>query len=179
MLSSTPRRIVFCCLRRVALLDLSGPLEAFRIASEFALKGHYKAYECVIVSSLGGRVRTASGVDLNTKSVRSLAEKPIDTLLIPGAFFVEDVTRDRALIQWFRVPVESHSFSTFTRAILMGYMSLLTTIGTRHITHKSGPLLHRNPVPQSRRAIFWVAGRQEISLRYARNNRLLAANLST
>jgi transcriptional regulator GlxA family with amidase domain len=102
MRSSTPRRIVFAVYDGVALLDLSGPLEAFRIASEFALKEHAKTYDCVIVSSLGGRVRTASGVDLNTKSVRSLAKKPIDTLLIPGAFFVEDVTRDRALIQWFR-----------------------------------------------------------------------------
>jgi transcriptional regulator GlxA family with amidase domain len=87
MPSSTPRRIVFAVYDGVALLDLSGPLDAFRIASEFALKEHRKTYECVIVSSLGGRIRTASGVDLNTGSVRSLAEKPIDTLPIPGAFF--------------------------------------------------------------------------------------------
>jgi transcriptional regulator GlxA family with amidase domain len=102
MRSSTPCRIVFTVYDGVALLDLSGPLEAFRIAAEFALPQRPKAYECIVVSSRGGRVRTASGVDLNTKSLRSLAQKPIDTLLVPGAFSVEDVTRDRALLQWFR-----------------------------------------------------------------------------
>jgi len=102
MHSSTPRRIVFAVYDGVALLDLSGPLEAFRIAAEFALKERHKTYECIVVSSRGGRVRTASGVDLNTKSVRSLAEKPIDTIIVPGAFSVENVTRDRALMQWLR-----------------------------------------------------------------------------
>ena len=74
MRSSTPRRIVFTVYDGVALLDLAGPLEAFRIAAEFALTQRPKAYECVVVSSRGGRVRTASGVDLNTKSVRILAQ---------------------------------------------------------------------------------------------------------
>ena len=102
MRSSTPRRIVFAVYDGVALFELSGPLEAFRIAAEAALKHSPKAYECIVVSSRGGRVRTASGADLNTKSVRSLAGKPIDTLIVPGAFSVEDVTRDRALLHWFR-----------------------------------------------------------------------------
>jgi hypothetical protein len=41
-------------------------------------------------------------VDINTKSLRSLAQKPIDTVIVPGAFRVEDVTRDRVLMQWLR-----------------------------------------------------------------------------
>ncbi|SRR5712691_9120604 len=102
MRSSTPRRIVFAVYDGVALFELSGPLEAFRIATEAALKQPPKAYECIVVSSHGGRVRTASGVDLNTKSLRSLAGKLIDTLLVPGAFAVEDVIRDHDLIRWFR-----------------------------------------------------------------------------
>ena len=102
MRSSTPRRIVFPVYDGVALLDLSGPLEVFQIGAEFVLRERLKAYECIIVSSRGGRVRTASGVDVHAKSVRSLAGKPIDTLIVPGAFSVEDVTRDRALLQWLR-----------------------------------------------------------------------------
>jgi len=43
---------------------------------------------------------TADGVELNTKSVRSAAKNPIDTLVVPGGFQVDDVTRDRALVQW-------------------------------------------------------------------------------
>ena len=96
MRPSTPRRIVFTVYDGVALLDLSGPLEAFRNAAESALPRRPKEYECIVVSSRGGRVRTVSGVDLNTKSLRSLAQNPIDTLVVPGAFSVEDVTRDCA-----------------------------------------------------------------------------------
>jgi transcriptional regulator GlxA family with amidase domain len=102
MRPSTPRRIVFPVYDGVALLDLSAPLEAFRIAAESVLKQRPKTYECIVVSSRGGRVRTASGVDINTKSLRSLAQKAIDTVIVPGAFHVEDVTRDRVLMQWLR-----------------------------------------------------------------------------
>jgi transcriptional regulator GlxA family with amidase domain len=43
---------------------------------------------------------TADGVELFTTSVRSEAKKAIDTLVVPGGFLVDDVTRDRALVQW-------------------------------------------------------------------------------
>jgi len=36
------------------------------------------------------------------KSMRSIGNKPIDTLVVPGGFLVEDVTRDRALMRWIR-----------------------------------------------------------------------------
>jgi transcriptional regulator GlxA family with amidase domain len=45
-------------------------------------------------------VKTANGVELVTKSVRSLGRDPIDTLIVPGAFLVDDVTRDRDLVRW-------------------------------------------------------------------------------
>src|SRR5262249_60353121 len=35
-----------------------------------------------------------------TNSARRQAKNPIDTLVVPGGFFVDDVTRDRALVQW-------------------------------------------------------------------------------
>jgi transcriptional regulator GlxA family with amidase domain len=100
MRRSTPRHIVFTAYEGVSLLDLSGPLEAFRVAADFAIKGQDTSYECTVVSSRGGHVKSADGVELNAKSVRSIANKPIDTLIVPGGFFVEDVTRDRDLIRW-------------------------------------------------------------------------------
>jgi transcriptional regulator GlxA family with amidase domain len=100
--ASTSRRIVFTAYDGVSLLDLSGPLEAFRVAAEFPLKEQRTTYECIVLSARGGRVKTANGVDLDTKSARSISGKTIDTLVVPGALRVDYVTRDRALIQWLR-----------------------------------------------------------------------------
>ena len=47
-------------------------------------------------------VKTANGVELIAKSMRSIGNKPIDTLVVPGGFLVEDVTRDRALMRWIQ-----------------------------------------------------------------------------
>jgi transcriptional regulator GlxA family with amidase domain len=95
------RRIVFTVYKGVSLLDLAGPLEAFRVADAFSpARGRRAPYECTVVSSRGGRVMTADGVELHTTPMRSTANNPIDTLVVPGGFFVDDVTRDRALVQW-------------------------------------------------------------------------------
>jgi len=102
MRTSISRHIVFTAYEGVSLLDVSGPLEAFCIAADFVLKDRRLSYECTVVSSQGGRVKTAEGVELNAKSVRSLGNKPIDTLVVPGGFLVEEVTRDRALVGWIR-----------------------------------------------------------------------------
>jgi len=102
---SKSRRIIFTVYDGVSLLDLAGPLEAFRIADAFSPpRGRRASYECTVVSSRGGRVTTADGVELNTKPVRVAKDKaakiPIDTLVVPGGFFVDEVTRDRGLVQW-------------------------------------------------------------------------------
>jgi len=98
-----PRRIVFAVYDGVSLLDLAGPLEAFRVAAACGdPKESGVSYECVVASVQGGRVKTADGVTLLARSLRSLSRKPIDTLIVPGAFVVDDVTRDRALVHWVR-----------------------------------------------------------------------------
>lgn len=102
MRKSPSRHIAFTAYDGVSLLDLSGPLEAFRVAADFVLKGRRMGYKCSVVSSRGGRVKTADGVELNARSVRSIGNEAIDTLVVPGGFLVEDVTRDRALIGWIR-----------------------------------------------------------------------------
>jgi transcriptional regulator GlxA family with amidase domain len=99
----TPRLIALTAYDGVSLLDLAGPLEAFRIASAFgASRTRHVAYDCAVVSVRGGPVKTADGVGLVTRSVRSLGKFPIDTLIVPGAFLVDDVTRDSALVKWVR-----------------------------------------------------------------------------
>jgi transcriptional regulator GlxA family with amidase domain len=96
----TSRRIVFAVYEGVSLLDLAGPLEAFRVASAFPTPERHVTYECSVVSVRGGAITTADGVGIVTNSVLSLNKKTIDTLIVPGAFSVDDVTRDRAIVRW-------------------------------------------------------------------------------
>jgi transcriptional regulator GlxA family with amidase domain len=101
MPKTTSRRIVITVYDGVSLLDLAGPLEALRVASSFdGPRGRRAAYECSVVSVRGGAVKTADGVALITDSVRTLNRAQIDTLIVPGAFLVDDVTRDRDLVRW-------------------------------------------------------------------------------
>jgi transcriptional regulator GlxA family with amidase domain len=131
-----PRRVAFVTYDGVSLLDLAGPLEAFRVAAVFGRPRDIPAaYECVVVSMKGGRVKTADGVELGTKSVRSLAQSPIDTLVVPGAFEVDDVTRDRALIEWVRKQAGGckRVCSVCVGGFLLGAAGLLD--GRRAATH--------------------------------------------
>ena len=96
MAQAISRRIVITAYDGISLLDLAGPLEAFRVASTFGgPRGRPATYECSVVSVRGGPVKTVDGVVLVTDSVRSLSRTQIDTLIVPGAFWVDDVTRDR------------------------------------------------------------------------------------
>src|SRR3981189_2393793 len=96
-------RVSIVAFEGISLLDLSGPLEALRVASTHP--GHRSnalLYECSIVSTHGGPVMTPNGVSLATVSLRTLDGIKIDTLIVPGALNVEDVTRDKELIEWVR-----------------------------------------------------------------------------
>src|SRR5215467_11353684 len=91
-------RIAFTADEGVSPLDLAGPLEAFLVADAFSSARCRRAsYECTVVSSRGGHVMTTDGVELNTKSVRSGARNPPDTLIVPGPF---GWMRSRATGHW-------------------------------------------------------------------------------
>jgi transcriptional regulator GlxA family with amidase domain len=71
----TPRWIVFTVYEGVSLLDLPGPLEAFRAADAFSAPSERRAkYECTVVSARGGRVMTADGVEFDTKAAHAAAK---------------------------------------------------------------------------------------------------------
>jgi transcriptional regulator GlxA family with amidase domain len=95
-----------------------------------------------VVSIRGGPLKTSDGVELVTESVRSLGRDPIDTLIVPGAFAVDDVMRDRALVQWVRRRAAScrRVCSVCVGSFLLAAAGLLD--GRRAATHwMQAPLL--------------------------------------
>src|SRR5215475_13349168 len=99
--SSNPIRVAIVAYDGVSLLDLSGPLEALRVASTHPNHvGASLIYACSVHSVHGGPIMTADGVPLVTEPVAALDGLAIDTLIVPGACDVNDVRRDRQLIDW-------------------------------------------------------------------------------
>lgn len=100
---TSTRRVVIAAYHGVSLLDLAGPLEAFRLASALSTRGRgAPCYECVVASARGGAVMTSDAVELVTQSIDALEGTSIDTLIVPGGFHIDDVTRDQALVDWVR-----------------------------------------------------------------------------
>jgi transcriptional regulator GlxA family with amidase domain len=103
MPSTDPIRVAIVAYEGVSLLDLSGPLEALRIASARPTHlGGSLIYECSVLSVDGGLIMTADGVRIATDPVSVVDGRAIDTLIVPGSCDVDDVCRDHELIDWVR-----------------------------------------------------------------------------
>jgi len=103
MSSIDPIRVAIVAYEGVSLLDLAGPLEALGVASTHPNHvGASLIYKCSVLSVHGGLVMTADGVGIATEPLSGLDGHTIDTLIVPGACNVDDVRRDRELIDWVR-----------------------------------------------------------------------------
>jgi transcriptional regulator GlxA family with amidase domain len=128
--SSKPIRVAVVAYDGVSLLDLSGPLEALRIASTHPNHvGTSQVYASSVHSVHGGPVMTADGVPIVTEPVSALDAEEIDTLIVPGACNVDDVRRDRELIDWIarRAPDCRRICSVCIGTFLLAEARLLTS----------------------------------------------------
>ena len=131
-----PINVVFLAYPGVSLLDLSGPLEALRIASTYpGSVSTPPLYACSVLSAEGGPVMTSDGVALVTDALAAYEGRQIDTLIVPGALYVDDVARDPVLVDWVRrrAPECRRVCSVCAGTFLLAAAGVLS--GRRAVTH--------------------------------------------
>ncbi len=91
------RRVVFVIYEGFQPLDLVGPYEVFQYAGRLTGGG----YDCRVVASTAGPVRTHSGLPVHAAhGVDDLAPDGIDTLVVAGGTGVDGARQDTALVAW-------------------------------------------------------------------------------
>src|SRR5262245_30002950 len=99
-----PRRIVMLAFPDAQILDVTGPLEVFAIASRLLGERAHRdpGYSVELVAASAGPVRMSSGLELVAqRSLRDL-RGPVDTLFVPGGEGTRRAVVDTATIDWIR-----------------------------------------------------------------------------
>ena len=90
------RRVVFVIFSGFQALDLAGPHDVFQEAGERS-----GGYDCQIVASCAGAVRSGSGLQVYAEhGVADLDPGGIDTLVVTGGNGANQASRDPALVSW-------------------------------------------------------------------------------
>lgn len=97
-----PRKIVVLAVENAQLLDVTGPFQCFASANDVTEVPDRLPYDPIIVSPLGGLLKTQSGLVIMTRSLADLAQEEIDTLIVAGGLGTRRAMRDAALIQAVR-----------------------------------------------------------------------------
>lgn len=102
------RSVVILGFPGVQALDLVGPADVFTGASTY-LAVHGRAdegYSVTVVSHRGEVVPTGAGLALIASPLPDPRE-PIDTLVLPGGWGVDDVRRDADTVGWIKIASEN------------------------------------------------------------------------
>ncbi|MBV8957134.1 MAG: GlxA family transcriptional regulator [Actinobacteria bacterium] len=94
------RRVVAVAFPDVQILDVTGPLEVFSMATRLLDRpGH--GYRVELVANTDGSVRASSGLELMASPLDK-GRGAIDTLMVAGGLGTRGAMRDAALISWIR-----------------------------------------------------------------------------
>lgn len=130
------RPVVFVAFPEMCLLDFSGPQTVFWTASRMMKGRGLPGYRCHVASAAGGSIRTAEGVALETRPVSDFANAPIDTVMLPGSFYMYDLLPGAdVLVEWLRraAGTARRMASVCSGAFLLAQAGLLN--GKRAATH--------------------------------------------
>lgn len=84
----------------VQLLDVTGPVQVFASANDFAAEaGATPPYELRVVTQAGRSVTASAGVELAAAALPPIGA-PLDTLMIAGGQGVETAVADLELVDW-------------------------------------------------------------------------------
>ena len=127
------RRVVIVAFEGAQSLDISGPAEAFSIATRF-FRGEY-AIE--LVTPDGAPARCSSGLTLSPDRSMGEVRGAIDTLVVAGGVGTAAVVADRHVIEWVRAAAKRSRrvASVCTGAFVLAEAGLLD--GRRATTHWS------------------------------------------
>src|SRR5262245_33653628 len=99
------RRVAVVAFPDVQMLDVTGPLEVFAVASRVATLLRPEGtppYVVEVLSATAGPVRTQSGVRIVADRAWGGVRGGIDTLLVAGGMGTRRAVGDRGLIAWLR-----------------------------------------------------------------------------
>jgi transcriptional regulator GlxA family with amidase domain len=134
----TERRVVMVAYPDVQILDVTGPLEVFAVATRYLdVCGLQRAprYRIELVGHRAGRVRSSSGLELTVSGKLADVQGRIDTLMIAGGVGVIEALQQRDLVAALRAlaPRCRRVTSVCTGAFLLAEAGLLD--GRRATTH--------------------------------------------
>jgi transcriptional regulator GlxA family with amidase domain len=134
---TAPRVIEVLAYPSVQLLDVSGPVQVFASANDFATEaGATPPYELRVVTQAGRSVTASAGVGLAAVPLPPVGST-LDTLMIAGGQGVEAAAADPALVDWVRQRAKDarRVASVCTGAFLLAASGVLD--GKRATTHWS------------------------------------------